>query len=122
MSKCSNIKPWENKLTDEDREFLKECTPSIFWNDVDCYYWAMPVRVPSGRLTEVKVSRDGQKWSFCLVPTLKEIEEEKEIKINRVKEKRDKEKTEKLLKEASDDLYKCLKGLRFIELAYKNYF
>ena len=62
----------------EDHLFLQAFVPAIYWNDVDCYYWAAPVRLPSGHWCEFKVSKDGQKWKPRIIPTFQEYKEMKE--------------------------------------------
>ena len=88
----------EQDMTEEDVKFLNSYTPTIFWNDVDCYYWAFPVKLPSGRWCEFMVSKDGQTWKTKDVPSYEEYraqQEEKEKKNWNIEGNKDrKEKTE----------------------------
>lgn len=39
-------------LSEEDRDFIKNFSPSIYWANIDCCYWAYDKKLPSGRYLE----------------------------------------------------------------------
>lgn len=39
-------------LSQEDWSFIRKLDPVIYWNDIDCYYWAFDTKLPSGRWLE----------------------------------------------------------------------
>ena len=54
----SNIKGvvWEieikSKLSDEDKQFIREFNPSIYFDNISCQHYALDVKLPSGRWLE----------------------------------------------------------------------
>lgn len=39
-------------LSEKDRDFIKNFSPSVYWANIDCYHWAYDKKLPSGRYLE----------------------------------------------------------------------
>ena len=42
----------KKELEEKDVDFIKNFSPAIYHNDVDCYLWAFDEKLPSGRWLE----------------------------------------------------------------------
>ena len=114
-------------LNEEDRAFLQTYEPPIFWSDVSCYYWSPVVKLPSGRLCDVKVyNNHGLKWKFRPIPTLSELRTQEENRLREeicMFEQRElKREQKRMMSEIQDNISLCLRGLKALEMAYFKYF
>ena len=114
-------------LNKEDRAFLQTYEPPIFWSDVGCYYWSPVLKLPSGRLCDVKVyNNHGLKWKFTLIPTLSELRAQEENRqreeIHLFEERELKREQKRIMSEIQDSISLCLKGLKVLEMTYSKYF
>lgn len=114
-------------LNEDDRTFLQTYEPPIFWSDVGCYYWSPVVKLPSGRLCDVKVyNNHGLKWRFEPILSLSELrtqEENRRIQeISLFEEKIKKQEEKRIVSEIRDNISLRLKGFKVLEMAYSKYF
>ena len=98
---------------------MQAFVPAIYWNDVDCYYWAAAVRLPSGHWCEFKVSKDGQKWKPRIIPTFQEYKEMKE-RVSLQAEEREKwlqeqRRKREMEKEIGASIRTCVRGLKALD-------
>lgn len=42
----------KKELSEDEREFIESFNPAIYHNDLECYFWAFDVKMPSGRWLE----------------------------------------------------------------------
>lgn len=108
----------------------------IYWNDVDCYYWAPSVVLPSGNVCDF-FCRNNQyapkhhPWdlTYIINPTMEQAaelermkEEERQTKAMEVQKKRQETCMRDRMSETSVLLGRCVQALKYLDTEHQKYF